>query len=70
MRNTRILHAILNKSWKQHPTKQMLYGHSPPISQTIQVRRTRHEGYCQRIKDELVSDDLLWTPVHGRISVG
>ena len=24
---TRMLRAILNKSWKQHPTKQQLYGH-------------------------------------------
>ena len=25
--STRILHADLNKSWKQHPTKQQLYTH-------------------------------------------
>ena len=24
---TRMLQAILNKSWRQHPTKQQLYGH-------------------------------------------
>ena len=24
---TRMLRAILNKSWRQHPTKQQLYGH-------------------------------------------
>ena len=34
---TRMLRAILNKSWKQHPTRKQLYGHLPPISQTIQV---------------------------------
>ena len=28
---TRMLRAILNKSWRQHPTKQQLYGHLPPI---------------------------------------
>ena len=33
-------HAILNKSWKQQPTKQQLYGHQLPISQIVQVRRT------------------------------
>ena len=27
---TRMLRAILNKSWRQHPTKQQLYGHLPP----------------------------------------
>ena len=28
---TRILRAILNKSWRQHPTRHQLYGHLPPI---------------------------------------
>ena len=37
---TRILRAILNKSWRQHLTKHQLYGHLPPITKTIQVRRT------------------------------
>ena len=59
---TRILRAILNKSWRQHPTKHQLYGHLPPITKTIQVRQTRHAGHCWRSKDELVSDLLLWTP--------
>ena len=39
---TRMLWAILNKSWRQHPTRHQLYGHLPPITKTIQVRRTRH----------------------------
>ena len=60
---TRMLRAILNKSWRQHPTKQRLYGHRPPITKTIHVRRTRH---CWRSRDELISDVLLWTPSHGR----
>ena len=33
--NSRMPHAVLNKSWKQHPTKQQLYSYLPPISQTI-----------------------------------
>ena len=32
---TRMLHTVLNKSWKQHSTKQQLYGHLPLISQTL-----------------------------------
>ena len=43
---TRMLRAILNKSWRQHPTRHQLYGHLPPITKTIQVRRTRHVGHC------------------------
>ena len=37
----RMLRAILNKSWRQHPTRYQLYGHLPPITKTIQVRQTR-----------------------------
>ena len=35
---TRMLRAILNNSWQQHPTRHQLYGHLPPITKTIQVR--------------------------------
>ena len=53
---TRMLRAILNKSWQQHPTRHQLYGHLPPITKTIQVRRTRHAGHCWRSRDELIRD--------------
>ena len=61
----RILRAILNKSCLQHPTRHQLYGHLSPITKTIQVRQTRHAGYCWKSRDELISDVLLWTPTYG-----
>ena len=63
---TRMLRAILNKSWQRHPTRHQLYGHLPPITKSIQVRRTRHAGHCWRSRDELIRDVLLWIPTHGR----
>ncbi len=54
----------------QHTTRHQLYGHLPPITKTIQVRRTRHAGHCWRSRDELISDVLLWTPTHGRAKAG
>ena len=51
---TRMLWAILNKSWRQHKTKQQLYGHQPPITKTIKVRWTRYAGHCWRSRDELI----------------
>ena len=66
----RMLRAILNNSWRQHPTKQQLYGHLPPITKTIKVRRTRHAGHCWRSGDELISDVLLWAPSHGWAKAG
>ena len=67
---TRMLRAILNMSWRQHPTRHQLYGHLPPITKTIQVRRTRHAGHCWRSKDELIIDIRLWTPTYGRAKAG
>ena len=67
---TKMLRAILNKSWRQHPTRHQLYGHLPPITKTIQVRQTRHAGHCWKSRGELISDVLLWTPTHGRAKAG
>ena len=67
---TRMLRAILNKSWRQHPTRHQLYGHLPTITRTIQVKRTRHAGHCWRSRDELIIDVILWTPTYGQAKAG
>ena len=61
-----MLRAVLNKSWRQHPTKQQLYGYRPPITKTIKIWRTRHAEHCWRSTDELKSNILQWNPSHGR----
>ena len=70
----RKLHKNVESSIKQvlatTPHELQLYGHLPPITKTIQVRRTRHAGHCWRSKDELISDVLLWTPTYGCAKVG
>ena len=67
---TRTLRAILNKSWRQHPTRHKLYGHLPLITKTIQVRRTRYAGHYWRSRDEITGDMLQWTPTYGRAKAG
>ena len=67
---TRMMRVIMNKSWWQHPTKQQLYGHLTSVRKTIKARRTRHAGHYWRSRDELISDELLWTPSHGRAKAG
>ena len=37
---TRMLRAVLNKSWRQHPTRHQLYGHLP----------SHHENYTSKTK--------------------
>ena len=66
---TRMLWAILNKSWRQHPTKQQLYRHLSPITKTIQIRQTRHAGHCWKSKNELISNVLLQIPSHRRAKI-
>ena len=63
--NKNVASNIKQSRW-QHPTSHQLYGHLPPITKTIQVRRTRHAGHCWGSRDELISDVLLWTPTYGR----
>ena len=67
---TRMLQAILNKSWRQQPTNQQLYGHLPSTTKTIQVRRTRHVGHGWRSRDELIREVFLWTHSYGREKAG
>ena len=67
---TRMLRAILNISWKEHPSKERLYGTFPPISQVIREQRLRFVGHCWRSKDEIVQSVLLWRPNHGKRNRG
>ena len=62
-----MLRAILNKYWKQHPTRHHLSGRIPSITKT---RRTRHAGHSWGSKHEFVSDVLLWTPAYGQSKAG
>ena len=74
----RMLHVVLNKPWKQHPTKQQLTGYLLLISQTIQIRWARHAGQCwgSVVYNTYTNTGRLfrfgyerfinsWTPVHG-----
>ena len=62
--HTRMLRIKSKKSWRQHPTKQQLYGHLPSITKTIKIRRTRHVEHCWR------SEVLMWIPSQGRVKAG
>ena len=66
---TRMQLAMIIKSWKQHPSKQLLCRHLLH-AKIIQIKRTRHAGHCWRSKDKPVSDVLLWTPSQGQAGAG
>ena len=60
----RMLYVVLNKCWEQYPTKQQLYDHLPLISQTIQVRWTKHSG------EQIHKWHSKKTPTYEHTSVG
>ena len=57
---TRMLQAILNKSWRQHPTRHQLYGHLPPSMKTIQTCRTLLEKQGRAHKWCTPMDPHIW----------
>ena len=59
---TRILRAILNRSWRQHPTKQQLYGHLPPITKTIHLPKAMNdrEMWWERVRDIRADGTTRW----------
>ena len=61
--------ALVNNSLKQYRTKRQLYSHLPFFSQNIQLRWTKHAGYCGVSKEELINEVILQTLMHGRASV-
>ena len=67
---TRMLPAILNKSWKEVSTKQLLYTNLFLISKTTRLSRTRLVGHYKRSKGEFISDVLRWNHSYGRTGVG
>ena len=66
---TAMLHAILNKSWKQHSTKQQLYNYSCPISQTIQVTEQDILDTTGEAETSSYVMDVLWTTTDGHTIV-
>ena len=61
---TRMLRAILNMSWRQ----QQLYGHLPPITKTLKIKRTRYAVHGE--VGTSICDVLLWTPSHEHAKAG
>ena len=64
---TRMLRAILNKSWQQHPTRHQLYGHLPPITK---LSKQDEPDMPDTAGEARTSDVFLWTPAYGQSKAG
>ena len=53
-------------SWKNHPTKQQIYGNIPSVSTSVGARRVQFAGHCCRAENEVISTLLLWKPSQSR----
>ena len=58
---TNLLRRVQNIHWNEHPTKEIIYGDLPPISNALRRRRLLFAGHCLRAEDEIISSLLvLW----------
>ena len=67
---TRLLRSALNIKWKAHVTNEQLYEDLPKVSDKIKKRRLQFAGHCLRSSGQVVSDLVLWKPVHGKRGAG
>ena len=63
---TRMLRAILNRSWKDHAKNKDIYGNIMDICTSIRQQRLRFSGHCWGSKLELASDVIIYHPTHGK----
>ena len=62
---TRMLQAILNMSWRQHPISSCMATNRPSRKLT-KLDRTAMQNTSRRNGDELINDIPQWTPSFGR----
>ena len=56
---TRILHEILNRSWKDHLNNKEIYGNIPDICTSIRHQRLRFSWHCWKSKFKLALDVII-----------
>ena len=62
---TRMLRAILNKSWQQHPKRhQLICPPASPSRKLSMLDEQKHAGHYWRSREELISDVLPIHPPH------
>ena len=50
---TRLLTMVLDLNWKDHPTKEEIYGNLPKVSEVVRERRLNFTAHCSRRQNEL-----------------
>lgn len=67
---TRLLMMVKNLCWKNHPTREEIYGDLPKISDVVRGRRLNFAAHCARRLNEPVSSLVFWNPSQGARAQG
>ena len=51
---TRLLMMVLDLNWKDHPTREEIYGSLPKVSEVVRERRFNIGAHCSRRQNEPV----------------
>ena len=65
-----MLRAILNKSWRQHPTRHQLYGHLPPITKTKKLDEPDTQDTAGEARTNSSVMYSYGTPAYGQAKAG
>ena len=67
---TRLLMMVLDLNWKDHPTREEIYGSLPKVSEIVRERRLNFAAHCSRRQNEPVSELVFCTPTQGSRAQG
>ena len=67
---TRLLMRVRNMNWRDHPSKEQIYGDLPKVSEVVRARRLNFAAHCARRLNEPVSRLVFWNPTQGTRSQG
>ena len=67
---TRLLMMVQNLNWKDHPTRDTIYGDLPKVSLIVRARRLNFAAHCTRRVNEPVSSLVFWNPTQGTRNQG
>ena len=67
---TRLLMMVQNLNWRDHPTREVIYGDLPKLSEIVRGRRLNFAAHCARRLEEPVSGLVFWTPTQGTRAQG
>ena len=67
---TRLLMMVLDLNWKDHPTREEIYGSLPKVSEVVRERRFNFAAHCSRRQNEPVSELVFWMSSQGNRAQG